>query len=85
MRNAKYQRVAQEYPGTEAGQKAGETAIAEIRSATPQQINISRGFLLENPRISAGLRKWLAARARIRSYTFLGGGPFQRTAWTDGT
>ena len=49
LRNAMYRRVAQEYPDTEAGQLAGETARAELLDATPQQIRISRGFLQENP------------------------------------
>jgi hypothetical protein len=48
MRNAMYRRVAQEYPDTDAGQQAGEIARAELLDATPQQIRISRGFLLEN-------------------------------------
>jgi hypothetical protein len=49
VRNAMYRRVAQEYPDTAAGQRAGEAAREEILNATPQQIRISRGFLLENP------------------------------------
>jgi hypothetical protein len=48
LRNAMYRRVAQEYPDTDAGQQAGEAASAELLDATPQQIRISRGFLLEN-------------------------------------
>jgi hypothetical protein len=44
-----YRQVAQEYPDTAAGQRAGEAAREEILHATPQQIQISRGFLVENP------------------------------------
>ncbi len=49
MRHAMYRQVAQEYPDTAAGQHAGEAAREEILRATPQQIRISRGFLVENP------------------------------------
>lgn len=49
LRNAMYRRVAQEYPDTEAGREAGEAAGEEILESTPQRIQISRGFLLENP------------------------------------
>jgi hypothetical protein len=49
IRNAMYRRVAQEYPDTEAGRRAGVAVREEILNATPQQIRISRGFLVENP------------------------------------
>jgi len=49
IRNAMYRRVAQEYPDTEAGMRAGVAAREEALHATPQQIRISRGFLVENP------------------------------------
>jgi hypothetical protein len=49
IRNAMYRRVAQEYPDTEAGQRAGVAIRRDILHATPQQIRISRGFLVENP------------------------------------
>jgi len=48
-RLAMYRRVAQEYPDTRAGMRAGDAARAEITHATPQQIRISRGFIVENP------------------------------------
>jgi len=48
-RVAMYRQVAREYPDTQAGMRAGEAVRAEIVEATPQQIRISRGFLLENP------------------------------------
>ncbi len=47
-RIAMYRQVAREYPDTKAGQAAGNAAREEILHATPQQIRISRGFLLEN-------------------------------------
>jgi hypothetical protein len=49
IRNAMYRRVAQEYPDTEAGKRAGVAIRRDILHATPQQIRISRGFLVENP------------------------------------
>jgi len=48
-RIAMYRRVVREYPDTQAGMRAGDAARAEIMDATPQQIRISRGFLVENP------------------------------------
>jgi hypothetical protein len=48
-RVAMYRRVVREYPDTQAGMRAGDAARAEIMHATPQQIRISRGFLIENP------------------------------------
>jgi hypothetical protein len=48
LRHAMYRRVAQEYPDTEGGQHAGETAREELLAATPQHVRVSRGFLLEN-------------------------------------
>jgi hypothetical protein len=48
-RIAMYRRVVREYPDTQAGMRAGDAARAEIMNATPQQIRISRGFLIENP------------------------------------
>ncbi len=55
IRNAMYRRVAREYPDTEAGKRAGQAVREEILHATPQQIRISRGFLIENSEF-AGLR-----------------------------
>jgi len=48
-RIAMYRQVAREYPDTRAGMRAGEAVRAEITHATPQQIRISRGFIVENP------------------------------------
>jgi hypothetical protein len=48
-RIAMYRQVVREYPDTQAGMRAGDAARAEIMNATPQQIRISRGFLVENP------------------------------------
>lgn len=55
IRNLMYRQVAQEYPDTEAGKRAGVAVREEILHATPQQIRISRGFLVENPEF-AGFR-----------------------------
>jgi len=49
IRNAMYRRVAREYPDTEAGKRAGASVREDVFHATPQQIRISRGFLIENP------------------------------------
>jgi len=49
IRIAMYRRAAREYPNTEAGRHAGVSVREEILNATPQQIQISRGFLVENP------------------------------------
>jgi hypothetical protein len=54
-RDVRYQllrQVAREFQGTEAGQHAGELVREELHRATPQQIRVSRGFLLENPRVA---------------------------------
>ncbi|MBW2495500.1 MAG: hypothetical protein JRE43_12165 [Deltaproteobacteria bacterium] len=48
-RIAMYRRVAREYPDTRAGMRAGDAVRAEVTHATPQQIRISRGFIVENP------------------------------------
>ena len=55
IRNAMYRRVAREYPDTDAGKRAGVAVREEVLHATPQQIRISRGFLVEN-REFAGFR-----------------------------
>ncbi len=44
--------AARQFAGTEGGQKAGEAAREELRTATSQRIRISRGFLLENPAVA---------------------------------
>ncbi len=46
------QDAARRFAGTEGGQKAGEAAREELRTATSQHIRISRGFLLENPTVA---------------------------------
>ena len=48
-RIAMYRQVVQEYPDTRAGMRSGDSIRAEVEQATPQQIRISRGFLVENP------------------------------------
>jgi hypothetical protein len=52
VRMSLLKKVAREFQGTEAGQKAGEQAREEIESGTPQRIQVTRGFLLENPRLA---------------------------------
>jgi hypothetical protein len=52
MRNGLYRRIATDFSGTEAARIAGERARAEVLAATPHHIRISRGFLLENPRVA---------------------------------
>ena len=47
-----YRRVAREFPETPAGFRAGRLASAEVMAATPQEIRITRGFLLENPDVA---------------------------------
>lgn len=44
--------VARRFRGTEGGQLAGEAVREEVRNVTAQNIRISRGFLLENPRVA---------------------------------
>jgi hypothetical protein len=43
--------AAREFPGTRAGKEAGERWRREVASASPQDIRMTREFLLENPRI----------------------------------
>lgn len=52
-----YRRIAREFQDTAAGFRAGQLARAEVEHATPQEIRITRGFLLENPDVAgpAGL------------------------------
>jgi hypothetical protein len=49
--------VTREFPDTSAGYQAGMLARAEVENATLHRIQISRGFLLENPNVAgpAGL------------------------------
>ena len=46
------QDAARRFAGSEGGQRAGEAAREELRTATSQHIRISRGFLLENPAVA---------------------------------
>ncbi len=52
MRMTLYQRLARDFPGTEAGEKAGHLLRADALESTPQHIAISRGFLEENPEVA---------------------------------
>lgn len=44
--------VASEYPDSEGGRDAGHRARKELEQASPQNIRITRGFLLENPAVA---------------------------------
>ncbi len=44
--------VNQEFADTEAGHEAGKAIRREIQTLTPHRVRISRGFLLENPRVA---------------------------------
>jgi len=44
--------VASEYPDSEGGRDAGMLARKELEKASPQNIRITRGFLLENPKVA---------------------------------
>jgi len=46
------QRVAREFPDTEAGREAGNLARKEVATGTAQGIRITRNFLQENPRVA---------------------------------
>jgi hypothetical protein len=52
LRLALLRHAAREYPGTEAGQSAGLLAREQTLRSTPQRIQLSRGFLLENPEVA---------------------------------
>jgi hypothetical protein len=45
-------KIAREFQGTEAGRKAGERAREEVLKGTPQRIQVTRAFLLENPQLA---------------------------------
>jgi len=47
--------VVREFPESEAGRQAGMRARDEAEKATPQRIQLTRGFLSENPRIAGPL------------------------------
>lgn len=46
------QRAAQEFPMTEAGREAGNFVRQEVSKATPQQVRVTRNFLLENAAVA---------------------------------
>jgi len=84
VRLSKLRAVAQEFADTEAGRQAGQSIRAEVATATPHRIRISRGFLLENPGVAGpagiGLRAELldddAANGELHpeGMALLGGG-----------
>jgi hypothetical protein len=45
--------IATEYPDSKGGRSAGLKAREELEKASPQNIRISRGFLLENPSVAS--------------------------------
>ncbi len=45
-------KIAREFQGTEAGQRAGERVREEAEEGTPQKIRVTRAFLVENPRLA---------------------------------
>ena len=49
LRNAMLHNVTRQFPDTESGQRAGRLARAEVEDLRPHSIQISRGFLEENP------------------------------------
>jgi hypothetical protein len=52
MRLGMYRQLGSTYPGSRAARTAGRLARSEVEEATAQQIQISRGFLLENPEVA---------------------------------
>jgi len=52
LRNAMYRRIASEYPLTRSGRAAGNAARFEAEHMTPTRIQITRGFLTENPEVA---------------------------------
>jgi hypothetical protein len=55
MRRALLMGVTRKFPQTEAGDEAGREVRREIEEHTPHEIQLTRGFLLENPEV-AGVR-----------------------------
>jgi len=47
-----YRQIARDMPGTDAGREAGRRARREVEESTPQRVRISRGFLVENPKVA---------------------------------
>jgi hypothetical protein len=52
VRMSLLKKIAREFRDTEAGRMAGEQAREEIEKGTPQQIQVTRAFLLENPEVA---------------------------------
>ena len=52
LRNAMLHNVTREFPDTEAGRRAGQLARTEVLEREPHAVQISRGFLEENPAVA---------------------------------
>ena len=52
VRQQLLRQVAQDFRDTEAGRRAGELLREELLRTSPQQIRVSRGFLVEQPRVA---------------------------------
>lgn len=52
MRIMLARQAAQDFPDTAAGHEAGNFVREEVGRATPQQVRLTRNFLLENPRVA---------------------------------
>jgi hypothetical protein len=52
VRMSLLKKIAREFQGTEAGREAGQQAREEVEKGTPQQIQVTRAFLLENPQVA---------------------------------
>ncbi len=52
LRSGMYRQLAREMSDTDAGREAGLRVRREVEEMTPQNVRISRGFLLENPRVA---------------------------------
>jgi len=82
-RSSLYRSVAREFPDSSAGHTAGLLARVEAQEATAQNIRMTRGFLIENPRVSGprglGIRPELIdedprnGELHPRGVTFVGG------------
>jgi hypothetical protein len=83
QRSTLYRSVAREFPDSTAGHTAGLLARVEAEEATAQSIRMTRGFLVENPRVSGphglGIRPELIdedprnGELHPRGVTFVGG------------
>jgi hypothetical protein len=52
LRNGMYRQIARDMPESSAGREAGRRARVETLEATPQRVRISRGYLVENPKVA---------------------------------